>query len=121
MRLTVLTVPGCPYASILDDRLAEVLAGRPGVRVTRRVITNEREAAAAGMHGSPTLLVDDIDPFAGPATPTSLSCRIYRDTGGAAAGAPSTEALREALGPPGATGSRCTAPDDSRTCRMDGA
>jgi MerR HTH family regulatory protein len=34
--------------------------------VHRRVIADEREAARAGMHGSPTLLVNGADPFAAP-------------------------------------------------------
>lgn len=98
MKLTVLTVPDCPNGPVLDQRLAEVLADRPDVRVTRRVITDERVAAEAGMHGSPTLLVDGADPFADQDTPASISCRIYRDTDGSIAGAPSTAALRQALG-----------------------
>jgi hypothetical protein len=34
------------------------------------------------MHGSPTLLVNGIDPFAPPGSPASVSCRIYRDESG---------------------------------------
>jgi hypothetical protein len=49
------------------------------------------------MHGSPTLLVNGSDPFAAPGTPASVSCRLYRDQGGPAGGAPSVAALREAL------------------------
>lgn len=98
MKLTVLTVPDCPNGPLLDQRLAEVLADRPDVPVTRHVITDERTAAEAGMHGSPTLLIDGTDPFAGQATPASASCRLYRDTDGRVSGAPSTAALRQALG-----------------------
>jgi hypothetical protein len=49
------------------------------------------------MHGSPTLLIDGVDPFAGPDQPPSLSCRLYRDEAGRAGGAPSVQALRQAL------------------------
>jgi hypothetical protein len=57
MELTILTVPECPHAPLLDDRLAQVLdgvphealEGRTDVVVTRRVITDEREAARCGM------------------------------------------------------------------------
>jgi hypothetical protein len=52
------------------------------------VIANETDAAAAGMHGSPTLLVDGIDPFAAPGQPTSLSCRLA---------VPSADELRRVL------------------------
>jgi hypothetical protein len=34
--------------------------------IRHRVVTDEREAAEAGMHGSPTLLIDGVDPFAQP-------------------------------------------------------
>ena len=34
------------------------------------------------------------DPFAGPGQPPSLSCRLYRDDGGQASGAPSAGQLR---------------------------
>jgi hypothetical protein len=66
MQLTVLAVPGCPNAPVLGDRLAAVVDGRAGVWVSHRVISDEGEAARWGMHGSPTLLIDGSDPFAGP-------------------------------------------------------
>ena len=65
--------------------------------MTRKVIQDEAGAARYGMHGSPTVLVNGSDPFAAPGTPASLSCRLYRDQGGPAGGAPSVAALREAL------------------------
>lgn len=97
MELIVLTVPDCPNAPVLEERLAEALAGGPAVRVERRVIDDEEVAARSGMHGSPTLLVDGTDPFARPGTAASLSCRIYRDAEGRTSGAPSVAALRRAL------------------------
>src|SRR5215831_1590675 len=97
MELTLLTVPACPNAAAFEERLATVLAEHPGAAVHRRVIADEREAAQAGMHGSPTLLVDGTDPFAPPGQPPSLSCRLYRDATGQAEGAPSVAALRWAL------------------------
>ena len=45
MHLTVLAVPGCPNVSVLDDRLAAVLEGRPGVSVSHEVISSEADAA----------------------------------------------------------------------------
>lgn len=65
----ILLTEGCPNAPILEERLAAVLAGRPGVRVRRKVITDEDQAARWEMHGSPTLLVDGADPFAAPGIP----------------------------------------------------
>lgn len=74
MHLTVLAVPGCPNAPILDDRLAAVLGGRAGVSVSHQVISDEDEAARWRMHGSPTLLIDGVDPFAELGQPPGMSC-----------------------------------------------
>ncbi len=97
MELTLLTVPACPNAAVFEERLAAALAGHPDTVVRRREVTDEREAAEAGMHGSPTLLVDGVDPFAAPGQPPSLSCRRYRDATGRADGAPPVDALRRVL------------------------
>jgi hypothetical protein len=96
MELTLLTVAGCPHAALLEERLAVALAAHPGAVLRRRVVASEREAAAAGMHGSPTLLVDGVDPFARPGEAASLSCRLCPG-GAGAGGVPSVAALREAL------------------------
>jgi Alkylmercury lyase len=97
MHLTVLAVPDCPNAPVLEDRLADVLGGRAGVSVSREVISEESEAARWGMHGSPTLLIDEADPFAGPGQPPSMSCRLYRDDGGQLSGVPSASQLRQVI------------------------
>ena len=97
MELTLLTVPASPHAAVFEERLAAALAGHPGTVVRRRVVADVQEAAEAGMHGSPTLLVDGVDPFAAPGQPPSLSCRLYRDATGRADGAPPVDALRRVL------------------------
>ncbi len=99
MELTLLTVADCPHAAVFEERLAVALAGHPGAVLRRRVVASEREAAEAGMHGSPTLLVDGVDPFVRPGEAASLSCRLFP---GVAGGVPSVAALREALGRDGA-------------------
>jgi len=97
MELTLLTVPACPNAGTFQERLAVALADHPGVIVRRREVGDERAAAEAGMHGSPTLLIDGVDPFAAPDQAPSLSCRLYRDETGRPGPAPSVDALRRAL------------------------
>jgi hypothetical protein len=97
MELTVLAVPGCPNVALLAGRLAIATAGLPGVRVIRRVVRDERQAAALGMRGSPTLLVDGEDPFAAASQPTGLGCRLYRQADGSLAGAPPVGSLRHVL------------------------
>lgn len=102
MRVLVLAVPDCPNASLLEERLAQVLEGRSDVLVSRQVIDDEQEAARQGMHGSPTILVDGRDPFAGPGQPGTLSCRLYRDSDGRVEGAPSVSQLSQVIGEPAA-------------------
>jgi hypothetical protein len=97
MELTVLAVPDCPNAALLEQRLAQVIEGRRDVTVSRQLIADQDEAARWGMRGSPTLLVDGTDPFAGPGEPASLSCRLYRDGNGQGDGAPAVSQLRQAL------------------------
>ena len=97
MDLTVLGVPGCPNAPVLQDRLEAVLDDRAGDSVSHQVISDEGEAARWGMHGSPTLLIDGTDPFAEPGQAPSMSCRLYRDVNGRSSGAPSVGQLRQAI------------------------
>jgi hypothetical protein len=65
--------------------------------VERRVAGTAAQAEEYGMRGSPTVLIDGRDPFAGPGDGASLSCRLYRDEQGRVQGAPSTGQLRAAL------------------------
>jgi hypothetical protein len=98
MKLQILHVPDCPNLAPLEAGLGEALLGRQDVEITRREVSTVEEAVATGMAGSPTLLVDGIDPFATAGRAPSLSCRLYRDTTGRVEGAPSAAALRDVLG-----------------------
>jgi len=98
MDLTVLAIAGCPHAALLEQRLAAALAGGPSAVIIRRVITDPEDAARAGLHGSPTVLVDGRDPFAAPDQPASMSCRLYDNGAGLLEGAPSVGQLRRAIG-----------------------
>jgi len=97
MKLTLLTVPNCPNAAVFEERLADALANHPGVVVHRREIADVQAAVRAGMHGSPTLLINGVDPFAVLGQRPSVSCRLYRDAAGQVTQAPSVQALRQAL------------------------
>src|ERR1022692_4149514 len=110
MDLTVLAGPDCPNVMLREEPLAQVLEGRRDVTVSRQVIADEDDAASRGMHGSPTILVDGIDPFAEPGQPASVSCRLYRDGGGQVDGAPSVSQLRQAIGGAAATATDAGSP-----------
>jgi hypothetical protein len=122
MELLVLAVPGCPNVPLLEARLAQVLAGRPGVTVRRVVLDDPAEVARWGMHGSPTLLVEGRDPFAVPGMGPAVACRMYRGQNGRLEGAPTVTALRQALrqaleqaGGLGITASSAPGPDPAST------
>ncbi|HEY0690984.1 MAG TPA: hypothetical protein VGD71_18340 [Kribbella sp.] len=99
MKLEVLHVPDCPNLPPLLERLGQVT----DLPVTTRVIESDTDAARFGMAGSPTLLIDEVDPFAA-AGACGVSCRLYRDDGGRIVAAPSVEQLRDAI-----TAARATA------------
>jgi hypothetical protein len=95
MKLEVLHVPDCPNLAPMLERIAQVT----DLPVETRVIDSDDEAVRLGMAGSPTLLVDGVDPFAG-AGDCGLSCRLYRDQDGRIVSAPSVEQLRMAIAAP---------------------
>ncbi|HKN97675.1 MAG TPA: hypothetical protein VJX10_11200, partial [Pseudonocardiaceae bacterium] len=73
MRITVLMVPECPNTLLVLERLIAALTVRP-TEVQLVEIRDEEQAAARGMTGSPTILLDGVDLFPTGAAP-SLSCR----------------------------------------------
>ncbi|SEP53319.1 hypothetical protein [Amycolatopsis saalfeldensis] len=97
MRIQFLHVPGCPGATVLTERLTRLLAERPDVQLDRQVVTDDAQAVALGMSGSPTLLVNGADPFAEPGRSPSMSCRLYTGPDGHVSGSPSTVQLRRVL------------------------
>jgi hypothetical protein len=108
MRITVLTVPDCPNAQVIEERIASALAGR-SADVELVEVADEGQAARLGMTGSPTVLVEGVDPFGVPGAQASVSCRLYRGPDGTVDGAPSVAELRRALGATDADG-ECECP-----------
>lgn len=94
MSLEVLHVTDCPNLAPMLDRLRQAT----DLPVSTRIVDTDADAVRYGMAGSPTLLVDGVDPF-GPGSCT-VSCRLYRDEDGGIAPAPSVAQLRAAIGTP---------------------
>lgn len=96
MEITLQYFDGCPNWKILDGRLAEVLAGYADASVTYQRVRSADDANRLGFRGSPTVLIDGVDPFAEPDAPVGLACRIFRTPAGPA-GAPTVDQLRAAI------------------------
>jgi hypothetical protein len=96
--VTLLYFDDCPNWQVADQRLGEALAlaARADVQVERRLVVTPEQAEAARFRGSPTVLVNGRDPFADPAAPVGLSCRVYGTADGLA-GAPTVEQLLAVL------------------------
>ncbi len=95
-KLTLLYFDDCPNWRQLDQHLTELSKEIPDLVVTRHVVDTPEEAKRIGFHGSPTILVNGIDPFAIPDAAVGLSCRLYHTLEGPA-GTPTIDQLRAAL------------------------
>lgn len=98
MRVELLYFDGCPSWAVADERLARALriVGRSDVTVVRRRVETDAEAEEAAFTGSPTIRVDDRDPFALGTEQVGLACRVYATPEGPS-GSPTVEQLVDAL------------------------
>lgn len=102
MEVEIVYFAGCPNVGMARQRVLEAARGVGiAVDVRERLVADESQATAAGMRGSPTVLVagTDVEGVAGGSA--SLSCRLY-PSGDGYAGAPDvatiTDALERAMG-----------------------
>jgi len=94
----LLVIPDCPNTATAADLLRQVLreVGMPGQSVRTTVVTDDGQARERGFPGSPTFLINGVDPFKQhPQTP-ALACRVY-DTPTGRRGVPDAAQLRRAL------------------------
>ena len=96
INVTLVYFDGCPNWQFTNARL-ESLAGEIGFELERRKIETVEDAERLKFRGSPTVLIDDEDPFASGDEPVGLSCRVYRTENNGLAGAPTEGQLREVL------------------------
>lgn len=97
MTITIQYFAGCPHWKLADERVRRVLRdlARSDVKLEYELIDSPEAADRAHFRGSPTILIDGRDPFAGQDQQFGLSCRVYETEAGAQ-GAP-TEAQLERL------------------------
>lgn len=63
--------------------LTRLARERTEVNVTCHTVDTDVEAERLGFRGSPTILIDGIDPWAPENAPIGLSCRVYMTPDGA--------------------------------------
>lgn len=100
MRVELLVVPDCPNEAPAYERLRQALdeAGRTDTPIAVRTVTDDTIDSVPAFAGSPTVVIDGMDPFAEPAsTQAGMSCRVYRSATGMS-GAPSLDALKRVVG-----------------------
>ena len=96
MDITLLYFDGCPNWKKADAHLRALADELPGLNIVRHAVETGEEAERVGSQGSPSILVDGVDPFANPDAPIGLSCRVYQTPEGPA-GSPTLSQLRAAL------------------------
>ena len=97
-QVTIQYFQGCPHWQLAEERLRRVARGREDVSIERQLVETTEDAEQLGFTGSPTILVDGVDPFAEPNQPVGLGCRVYQTPGGVA-GSPTVEQLERVLAP----------------------
>ena len=88
---------GCPNWTVAEDRLTQALltVGRGDITLERRKVETPAAARAGGLTGSPTIRIDDRDPFPTD-EPVGLSCRVYPTPDGLS-GLPTVDQFIEVL------------------------
>jgi len=98
MNITLQYFDCCPNWKVADRRIREVITTLSlNADYSHQLVNSPDEAEKYGFHGSPSILIDGIDPFATEVTKVGYACRIYMTDAGPAE-APTIEQLTAALG-----------------------
>jgi hypothetical protein len=99
-RVTLRYFEECPNWRTAGERLVEALGvlGVDPAGVVHETVETVEQAEEVGFTGSPTILIDGIDPFATGHDLVGLSCRMYATPTGLQP-APTTAQLVAAIGP----------------------
>jgi hypothetical protein len=84
MDVELLVVPDCPNESVALSalHLAFDRIGLTTQSVRTTVITSQEQAETRGFAGSPTILVDGVDPFGVAGQSPAFACRVYATASG---------------------------------------
>jgi hypothetical protein len=95
--VAVVVLEDCPHAEGARHHLMEALkkVGLDHLEPRLVVVTDAEEGRRAGLHGSPTFLVNGHDPFP-VEEDTAWACRLYRTPDGMR-GVPTVSQLEEVL------------------------
>ncbi len=96
MNVTLQYFDGCPNWKVTKGHLEALIDEGHEMAIGYRLIDTPELADELGFRGSPTVLIDGVDPFADPDAPVGLSCRVYRTAEGVE-GSPTLEQLRVAV------------------------
>lgn len=97
MKIELQYFDGCPSWKTARDRLEAVLGDLEiDTEIHLEPIETPEAAESAGFRGSPTILIDGMDPWAVAGAPVSLSCRVYVTADGPA-GSPTRDELATAI------------------------
>jgi glutaredoxin len=97
MDVTLLYFDSCPNWRTTEAILSR-LSSEYDFDLQAQRIDNLEEAQQLAFRGSPTVLIDGVDPFFDPSAVVGMSCRLYRSPDGLA-GSPTEEMLRQVLAP----------------------
>jgi hypothetical protein len=94
----LLVVPDCPNESVARSLLHLALdrVGLAALSVRTTVIASQEQAQERGFVGSPTILINNVDPFAVAGQSPAYACRVYTTPAGSS-GVPRLDEVISAL------------------------
>jgi hypothetical protein len=96
MEVKVLYIDGCPNSERFIAEVSELARDRKDVSFEAVLVDAENLAHMENFHGSPTLLIDGLDPFYASGSSTAaegLTCRVYLNQDGKLVGSPNRAEL----------------------------
>jgi hypothetical protein len=84
MDVELLVVPDCPNESVALSVLRSAFdgAGLAGQSVRTTVLASQEQAEERGFVGSPTILINGVDPFGAAGQSLAYACRVYATPAG---------------------------------------